>query len=1004
MHSFLNNIVDAYVDDPQLSAYTFVFPNVRSKRYFAERLNKMLKEHGRPSINTDEACLTLTRLAEHGAQMHRADSEVMLFLLYQAYVEASNSFGSDAPKLQEFDSFRMWGQRILKDFNDVDHYMANPDEIFRNAAEYKKVQARYLTEEQMRIIKTYWGDDPYWSGVAAGAAADQLPLWSHVSGDGDTEKKFTQLWAILGKIYHRFQELLGRQCYPGKAAKAFAEALRGGDDIPVFHSSLFVFIGFNRLTTAETIIFEQLDKRAKAHFYWDYDPQLMGHLGANPANRFISKYIERFTACNPNVASPQRAEKHQVDVIGVPSGVGQAKVMAQVLQKEESAVILPQEDMLLPVVSSVPDRFKQVNVTAGYPMRYSALSQFFAMVVTLQNRSSEERNGDVMLFHDDVRALITNPLMQAAFGNECRWVEEYMRHENLFNLPASRTSNPGFGPLATIFAPIPATATVEQMAQYVTDIIDLAKSKELVKGIDAKCCEVIIEEMRQIAKLAKQCNVQINKRTFFNLIERTLFKRSIPLEGESFEAMQIMGVLETRALGFPSVVMLSMTDDVFPGHDYSASFITESLRHAYGLPTRDHSEVDAAYHFYHILSYAEHLTLIYDGRIGGLASGEMSRYIHQLRRLNFPGVNVKMHLATFDSEPAADTPPLIVPDAKLEKNARIMPKLDNYRNPALLRKYALSASALKTYVHCPMHFYLQNVERISPPDADNEGISNADFGNVVHEVADRIYSQLAAMNRGMITIDMLNDLLAGGHNDMLNRELTRAINLKINRFDEIDATGAPNESLFTTPIEGEPVLLWESFITTLHQLFNIDKQYAPFEVLGTELSDTFSWPVAPGLSINFTMKIDRIDRITEADGTKTIRLIDYKTGDESMSCDTIATLFDPVNQPEGMFQLFLYCAAYAYRYNVDPLHLRPHIFPLKNPKISDIPFLKCDGKEVKAYGDFEADFKVLMEQMFMGIFDPSQPIERATDDTVCEFCKAFYRFCHKDFTPPKKKY
>lgn len=996
MHSFLNNIAQVYAADPDLRTYTFVFPNVRSKRYFA----KCLESHGVNAHDADNMCITLTQLTELGSGMRRASSERLTFLLYKAYrrVCATNSI---VP--QEFDRFRFWGQRILQDFNDVDNYMARADEVFDNTRKFKEIQALYLSDAQKRIIELYWGDDPYWRGIAAGAKAEEFPLWNHINPRGKAGETYTQLWAILAPIYQSFRELLKEhnECYPGMAAKAVAETLMRGERIKPFNPRLFVFIGFNRLSTAETIIFEQLDELGKAHFYWDYDPALMAHLGANPANRFIGRYVERFTACKDDVEPPVRPALHRVDVVGVPSAVGQAKVMAQLLEREESAVVLPDEEMLLPVVASIPDKFSTINVTMGYPMRFSALSQLFAQLVSLQLRTMENHDGDTLIFRDDVRAIITNPLVQAAFNENCRRADDYMRRESLFNLPATHLSAPAFGPLAILMRPLGPDPSVDEMAAYVADVLALAADSGLVKGIDAKCCEVIAKMTEQIVTLAEECGVELKKQTFFNLIERTLFQRTMPLEGEKFDALQVMGVLETRAMGFPSVVMLSMTDSIFPGRDSSPSFIPETLRHAYGLPTRDHRDVDSAYHFYHILSAAEHLTLIYDARTGGLASGEMSRYIHQLRHLGFPNVEVNVHLAAFESGLATKPSTLLAPDVELPKTDRIMEKLLRYCDPDKLTSHSLSASALKEYIHCPAEFYFNRVERVCPYDEDSESLNPAEYGSVIHEVADRVYRHFKEHHGGIITAEMLTELLDGGHDDLLNRELTRAINLCRNHFPaEID--GKENPALYTAEIVGEAAVYRPVFLTALRRLFSIDRRSTPFEIVGTEIEETFSWPVSDSMQVNFTMKIDRIDRITEPDGRQILRVVDYKTGSDATKCKSVDQLFEfcSARHPQAIFQLFTYCSAYVHRHGVDPAMLRPQIFTLKDPELTEYPLITCGDMEVTDFSALYPDFSQKLGDLFAGLFDASEPFVRSSDENTCKFCKV-YSFCHNETKPRK---
>ena len=995
MHSFLNNIAEAYAADPDVLSYAFIFPNVRSKRYFATRLVAA----GIDEFKADKLCLTLAQLVEKGSGLTRVSSERLIFLLYRAYCDVSEQFGDQAPKIQEFDRFRYWGQIILNDFSDVDSYMADPAEIFRNATDYKKIQSLYLTETQRRIIESYWGSDPFWNEPVT-AGADELPFWNHVSPHGNTEKKFTRLWAILGRVYDRFRQLLGNECYPGLAARTVAEKLRAGGSLRPFNPSLFVFIGFNRLTTAEHIILEELDKRGLAHFYWDYVQELMAHGAGNVASRFIAKYAARFTASLPGVLPPVRPQRHRVDVIGVASAVGQAKVAAEILNNEESAVVLPSDDMLLPMVASIPERFGNINVTMGYPLRFSALAQLFSLLGNLQSHVAS-KNGMEVFFRDDVRELITNPLIQSVYAEECRFVESYMRRENLFNLPVDRITEK-FGRLCPLLLPLDSDASLADIASYVTGALRHLETHGAITGMDAKCLEVISRMIGYISELAEECGVTMNTPTFFRLIERTIFQRSLPLEGESFDALQIMGVLETRALSFANVVMLSMNDATFPGRDLSRSFIPETLRRAYGLPTRDHFYVDAAYHFYHILSCAEHLTLIYDSRSGGLVSGEMSRFIFQLRYLDFPGVEFSLREASFGNDAPKVMLPAIPVGTSVPKTPRIMEKLKRFLDPSQCERFSLSASSLKEYLTCPVQFMFQRVENITPPDPVSETMTAADYGNVIHSAAENIYNLLKSRQGGEITAEMLRDLLEGKFDNMLERELDKSINIHLNHVPEL-LDGEPNPAVYKSVTDGEAEVYRDVILMVLRNLFTVDIAYAPFRMIATEAGETFHWTIDDTLSVNFTMKIDRIDE-TVLGGREITRLVDYKTGSDKTEFKNVAQLFEIGNpeHPHAIFQLFTYSLAYADRNNVSPDSIMPQIYKLKQLNTPDFPLINDKGRKapVTDFGVYEVEFREALARMLKELFDPDVPFRRAENERCCTYCK-FYSFCHQQTKPQK---
>ncbi len=60
-------------------------------------------------------------------------------------------------------------------------------------------------------------------------------------------------------------------------------------------------------------------------------------------------------------------------------------------------------------------------------------------------------------------------------------------------------------------------------------------------------------------------------------------------------------------------------------------FIPFSLREAFRLPSINHQESIYAYHFYRLLHRAENVTFIYNSDSEGLRSGEMSRFLQQMK-------------------------------------------------------------------------------------------------------------------------------------------------------------------------------------------------------------------------------------------------------------------------------------------------------------------------------------------------------------------------------------
>lgn len=989
MHNFLTSIANGYkrLGKDTLGELTFVFPNLRSAKFFRRELKGAVDNYRLKTL-----CITLTELIEKSCGRTRLGKERLLFMLYAAYRKVMTDTGREAD-IKTFDRFRFWGEMILRDFSDADMYMANVRELFRNVEDYKEIQTFYLTDEQKHIISEYWGEDPYWNDLWRNADQGELPFWNHLHGNSHTEKKFKQLWQLLWPVYKEFRAMLDREnaCYTGLATRLVAEKLLAGQRLPL-NPRTFVFVGFSRLSTAESVIFEQLDRRDLAHFYWEYDPRYMGDDCGSKAGRFISRYAAKFTSALPGLELPAPPQEHRVDVIGVPSNAGQAKVAATLLSEPETAVVLASEDLLLPMAHAIPAD-TQVNVTMGYPMRYSSLAQFFALLMSLQLRSRTS-NGVTRFFHDDVEALLASPMVQAVFAPQCRSARELMRGRRLYNLPSTVAAEaPEFEPLRPLLTPIDPDSDMQSVADYVERVLDFAEANGIVNALDVKCMEIIRKQMDEIMALSAEFDVSLQPHTFLQFIERTVIQRSVALEGQTFSATQVMGVLETRCLGFDNVVMLSMSDTVFPGRYHGTSFIPETLRLAYGLPGREHREVEAAYHFYRLLSNARHLTLLYDSRSEGLRSGEMSRFIFQLRYLDMPGVTLNMKMASFAAAATRNQAP-IGADVEVTKTPEIMERLNRYRNGALLKSYSLSASSIKHYLNCPLSFYFERVQDIRPEDEDIGDVNAGMFGNVVHETLERVYLQLRDSLRGPIDRNVLQKLTNGGFDDLLEREIHNALCFNIDNVDRNDPEALAAHSLSDMARAHTDIV--RDYIMRI-----IGAEETPFEFIDAERSRTFVWRKmgGEGIDVNFTMKIDRVDRL---DGTT--RLIDYKTGSDKSEFAGIGSLVkerDPA-VPRAVFQLLTYCEAFLQlgQDETDASRIRPQIYAVRELRNGGFPRLCMNKHTLESYEEVRAEFRASLTQVIHDIFDPDIPFRRATDERCCTFCR-FYSWCHVNSKPKR---
>ena len=92
-----------------------------------------------------------------------------------------------------------------------------------------------------------------------------------------------------------------------------------------------------------------------------------------------------------------------------------------------------------------------------------------------------------------------------------------------------------------------------------------------------------------------------------------------------------MGLLETRLLDFDNLVITNLNEGILPSGKKNHSFLPFDLRKNSILPTFLENDAIYTYHFYRLLQRAKRIYLLYNTQSDGLNSGEMSRFLYQLK-------------------------------------------------------------------------------------------------------------------------------------------------------------------------------------------------------------------------------------------------------------------------------------------------------------------------------------------------------------------------------------
>jgi ATP-dependent helicase/nuclease subunit B len=240
--------------------------------------------------------------------------------------------------------------------------------------------------------------------------------------------------------------------------------------------------------------------------------------------------------------------------------------------------------------------------------------------------------------------------------------------------------------------------------------------------------EMLLQFSKGVEKFEKiilTYDVELSLKGFKQLFFQFWQNETVSFLGNPIDGLQVMGILETRALDFENLIILGMNEGNLPKSNFAQSFIPRDLRlFEKQLPTEEDRQAIFAHHFYRLLHRASNVFMTYNSNAEGLGSGEKSRFIIQLENELDRSVGHSLDSFTYaGKDVSAHTSETVYHSTK-----EVQERLD-----ALLDR-GLSPSALNKLVNCPLDFYYRYVLRFDEKSDIEESIESSTFGTKIHQV------------------------------------------------------------------------------------------------------------------------------------------------------------------------------------------------------------------------------------------------------------------------------
>jgi len=909
MTSFIYDVLkDLETHSKDVSKISLILPNKRAGIFLKMEWSKLNKTTGfLPQI------IAIETFIEELSQLRLLSNTELIFEFYEVYLELTPLNERDT-----FDSFSKWAPVVLQDFNEIDRYLIPQNQIFEYLSAIQEINHWSLDPNTTPLIKGY------------------LSFWKKVQ---TYYKKLTE---------HLLQKGVG---YQGLIYREAVENLELY--IQNHQEKSHVFLGFNALNASESTIIQELLQQDKAKIYWDID-QIFLDSPQHDAGYFIRQHQKswsHFKSQPIKWVSNYYTKPKNISVVGTPKNIGQVKYVGALLQQlytenklQNTALVLGNEELLIPILNSIPSSIEDINITMGLPLKQIPFSAFIDQWFQLHKEPA------TLYYYQDVIGVLSHqfvrPLFQTHDQDAAQLIMTTIKQQNLISL--SKDQIIAIAPdhkenLELLFEtwndqPKNAIESVLSLIFKLKDHYNKSKNRHLLA---LEYLYRFSEIFNHLQRLNTRYSYITNIKVLQSIYKELLSLETLDFKGQPLKGLQIMGMLESRVLDFETVIIVSVNEGVLPAGKTNNSFIPFDVKIENGLPTYKEKDAVYTYHFYRLLQRAKNAHIIYNTEPDVLSGGERSRFITQLE--------FEAHHALDHKIVIPETPQITPQVLTVKKTPEIISKLKS------VAAKGFSPSSLSQYIRNPIDFYNQKLLGVKEDVILEETVAANTFGSIIHNTLEAFYKPFIGQ---VLQPSMLTELkpkidrtVAYYFNEVYKEgDISQGLNLISFEIAKRYISNFLSYELACIN-KGDEIII-EAVESKMAVAIDIPELQTPIQLIGT---------------------IDRIDR---CNGTR--RIIDYKTSQVSQS-ELELVNWDDITKDYKAHSKSFQIMTYAYMLNAQTPFTTPveaGIISFKNLKSGLLKFAKKDKpgsyaqKTTVLSSDLLARYENELKKLILELFNP----------------------------------
>ncbi|WP_339658395.1 PD-(D/E)XK nuclease family protein [Flavobacterium frigidarium] len=914
-NSFLDKIAAVLIDDyaQDLTDTIVVLPNKRAKIFLIDALKKQVATN----ILSPEI-ISIEDFIQDISQVRTVDPIELLFEFYEVYLSIT-----DKAQQQTFEQFANWAKMLLQDFNEIDRYLLDPTHVLSYLKDIEDIKKWGIEVEQKTTLL----------------------------------EKYIDFWKLLPNYYQAFYAHLLKKGigYQGLIYRQAVENL-----LPytkTIQNKKYLFAGFNALNASEEKIIQHLIAVDQAKIFWDADQTFLND-PYHDAGLFLRRFKSNWKHYKSNPFEwivDEFSQTKNIQVIGTPKTIGQAKIAGTIIEKildenpmaslDKVAIVLGEENVLVPLLYSLPASVGALNITMGYSSKNNPAQILIAKLFKMHTNALSRNAKSYVLYYKDVLDILTHPLVEpyAQTSALVKIINQnnytFITHQKVMELNPEPTDL-----FLLLFKKWEqgSIAVLETISELLLTIKNNLSNDNEEEKITKAFVFAIFKVINKLINYYSQHSHIDKIDTLHAIYKQVIDLAEVSFEGEPLNGLQIMGVLESRVLDFDTVIVTSMNEGKFPAGKSQNSFIPYDVKRELGLPTFKEKDAIYTYHFYHLLQRAKNVYLLYNTESDGLDAGEKSRFITQLEVEKQANHNLTHEIYNAVLPEKAYEPMVI------EKSEAVMDRLKE------IAAVGFSPSALTSYIRNPIQFYFQKILRIREVDEVEENIALNTLGTIIHETLKVLYDPF--VGKFISEADIVNCF------KLIDAEV-------LTQFKAVYKEGEIKK--------GRNLLAFEVAKRNVHNFLKVELEgiKAGDAIKIIALEKTYE-RVLTDPSLPFPVLIKgNVDRIEERNGN--IRIIDYKTGKVEKASVTLKTwrgLTEDIKN-DKIIQVLAY--AFMYETLAESKPIEAGIISFKNLKSGFLPFNFKEDIDSEMIIDeiIMANYKVQIVTLLQEILDKNIPFQ-----------------------------